>query len=58
MLGVVGDVVQDVVVWQMEEVRYATDTKSEVMMQRGGSAANVAAFAAPRPCAAWCKRTR
>ncbi|MBB1496404.1 carbohydrate kinase family protein [Propioniciclava sp. MC1595] len=48
MLGVVGDVVQDVVVWQMEEVRYATDTKSEVMMQRGGSAANVAAFAAPR----------
>lgn len=48
MLGVIGDVVQDVVVWQLEHVRHATDTKSEVRMQRGGSAANVAAFAAPR----------
>ena len=48
MLGVIGDVVQDVVVWQLEQVRHATDTKSEVRMQRGGSAANVAAFAAPR----------
>lgn len=48
MLGVIGDVVQDVVVWQLENIRHATDTKSEVRMQRGGSAANVAAFAAPR----------
>lgn len=48
MLGVIGDVVQDVIVWQLEDVRHATDTKSEVRMQRGGSAANVAAFAAPR----------
>lgn len=48
MLGVVGDVVQDVVVWQLEPIREATDTKSEVYMQRGGSAANVAAFAGPR----------
>ncbi len=48
MLGVIGDVVQDVVVWQLEHVRHATDTKSEVRMTRGGSAANVAAFAAPR----------
>lgn len=48
MLGVIGDVVQDVVVWQLEEVRHATDTRSEVRMTRGGSAANVAAFAAPR----------
>lgn len=48
MLGVIGDVVQDVVVWQLEQVRYATDTRSEIRMQRGGSAANVAAFAAPR----------
>lgn len=48
MLGVIGDVVQDVVVWQLEEMRAATDTKSEVRIQRGGSAANVAAFAAPR----------
>lgn len=48
MLGVMGDVVQDVVVWQLEDIRPATDTKSKVRMQRGGSAANVAAFAAPR----------
>ena len=48
MLGVICDVVQDVVVWQLERVRYATDTQSEIRMQRGGSAANVAAFAAPR----------
>lgn len=48
MLGVIGDVVQDVVVWQLEPQRRATDTKSEISMRRGGSAANVAAFAAPR----------
>lgn len=48
MLGVVGDVVQDVVVWQLEPQRHATDTKSEIVTRRGGSAANVAAFAAPR----------
>lgn len=48
MLGVIGDVVQDVVVWQLEEIRAATDTKAEITMTRGGSAANVAAFAAPR----------
>lgn len=48
LLGVIGDVVQDVVVWQLEEVRHGTDTRSRVSMQRGGSAANVAAFAGPR----------
>ncbi len=48
MIGVIGDVVQDVVVWLLEDIRHATDTKSEIRMQRGGSAANVAAFAAPR----------
>ena len=48
MLGVIGDVVQDVVVWQLEPQRRATDTKSEIVMRRGGSAANVAAFAGPR----------
>lgn len=48
MLGVIGDVVQDVVVWLLEDVRPATDTKSEITMTRGGSAANVAAFAGPR----------
>jgi sugar/nucleoside kinase (ribokinase family) len=48
VIGVIGDVVQDVVVRLLEPVRAATDTRSEVRTQRGGSAANVAAFAAPR----------
>lgn len=48
MLGVIGDVVQDIVVWTEEEVRHATDTKSQISMTRGGSAANVAAFAGRR----------
>ncbi len=47
VLGVVGDLVQDVIVWQQEPLRHATDTRSEVFLTRGGSAANVAAFAAP-----------
>ncbi len=48
MLGVIGDLVQDVVVWQQEPQRKATDTRSDIAMRRGGSAANVAAFAGPR----------
>jgi len=48
MLGVIGDLVQDVVVWQLEDARPATDTASEIHTQRGGQAANVAAFAGPR----------
>lgn len=48
MLGVIGDLVQDIVVWQLEPQRKATDTRSEIVMRRGGSAANVAAFAGPR----------
>lgn len=48
MLCVIGDVVQDIVVWQEEEIREATDTKSTIHVTRGGSAANVAAFAGPR----------
>lgn len=48
MLAVIGDIVQDVVVWQLEEVRPATDTRSQIHIRRGGSAANVAAFAGPR----------
>jgi len=48
VLGVIGDVVQDIVVWTEEEVRPATDTKSQISMTRGGSAANVAAFAGHR----------
>lgn len=48
MLGVIGDVVQDIVIWMQEEMRPATDTRSDIAMRRGGSAANVAAFAGPR----------
>lgn len=48
MLGVMGDVVQDIVIWLQEELRPATDTNSEITMRRGGSAANVAAFAGSR----------
>lgn len=48
MLGVVGDIVQDVIVRQREPRHDATDTDSEIVTRRGGSAANVAAFAAPR----------
>lgn len=48
VIGVIGDVVQDVVVWQHEAQRRATDTASTVVVRRGGSAANVAAFAGAR----------
>ena len=48
MLGVIGDLVQDVVVWQREPLRPGTDTASDVVLARGGSAANVAAFASSR----------
>ncbi|KMY23719.1 Sugar or nucleoside kinase, ribokinase family [Actinobaculum suis] len=48
MLGVIGDIVQDIVIWLQEPVRPATDTRSEITMTRGGSAANVAAFAGSR----------
>lgn len=48
MLGVIGDVIHDIVVWQLEPTRHATDTRAEIHTRRGGSAANVAAFAAPR----------
>lgn len=47
MLGVLGDIVQDIVVWQDEPMRHASDTSARIYHQRGGSAANVAAFAAP-----------
>lgn len=48
MLGVIGDIAQDVVVRLKEEIRPATDTASEIETGRGGSAANVAAFSASR----------
>ena len=48
MLAVIGDVVQDIVVWCAQPRQHATDTQCRIHMMRGGSAANVAAFAAPR----------
>lgn len=45
-LGVVGDLLEDIVVWQAEPVQEATDTDVTLYRTRGGSAANVAAFAA------------
>ena len=47
VLVVVGDLVEDVVVWSPGPVRYATDNPATIHRSRGGSAANVAAFAAP-----------
>ena len=46
VLAVVGDLVEDVVVWAGEPIRLATDTAAQVFRARGGSAANVAALAA------------
>ncbi|MFD0279615.1 carbohydrate kinase family protein [Kitasatospora sp. NPDC127111] len=48
MLGVLGDLVEDVVVWVDGPLRHGTDTSARVFRRRGGSAANVAAFAAGR----------
>jgi sugar/nucleoside kinase (ribokinase family) len=45
VLVTVGDLVEDVVVWSRGAVRYATDNPSVIHRARGGSAANVAAFA-------------
>ena len=47
VLAVVGDLVEDVVVWVDEPLRVATDTAARVFRARGGSGANVAALAAP-----------
>ena len=46
MLTVIGDLVEDVVVWTGATVRRGTDNPAAVHRSRGGSAANVAAFAA------------
>lgn len=46
MLGVLGDLVEDIVVWFGEPVQDATDTEVSLHRRRGGSGANVAAFAA------------
>jgi len=49
VLVTVGDLVEDVVVWSGQGVRYATDNPSVIHRSRGGSAANVAAFASGSP---------
>jgi len=46
MLGVIGDLVEDVVVWLAEPLRHGTDTDVQIFRTRGGSGANVASFAA------------
>src|SRR5690606_2710040 len=46
MLGVLGDLLEDIVVWLAEPLRTATDTDTTMHRTRGGSAANVAMFAA------------
>lgn len=45
VLVTIGDLVEDVVVWSAAPPRYATDNPSVIHRTRGGSAANVAAFA-------------
>ncbi|MEO8282489.1 MAG: adenosine kinase [Pseudarthrobacter sp.] len=45
MLGIIGDLVEDVIVWLAEPMRHGTDTDVEIFHTRGGSAANVASFA-------------
>ena len=46
MLCVIGDLVEDVVVWLPTALSYGTDTPSRIVRTRGGSASNVAVFAA------------
>ncbi len=41
MLGVIGDLLEDVVVHLHEEINVASDTEATVIRRRGGSAANV-----------------
>jgi sugar/nucleoside kinase (ribokinase family) len=48
VLAVVGDLVEDIVVWAGEPLRAATDTSAQVFRARGGSGANVAALASAR----------
>jgi sugar/nucleoside kinase (ribokinase family) len=46
VLCAVGDLVEDVVVWLADRPRTGTDTTARIYRRRGGSAANVTAFAA------------
>jgi len=45
VLGIIGDLVEDIIVWLAEDVQHGTDTDVELFHVRGGSAANVAGFA-------------
>lgn len=45
-LGVIGDISEDIVVFQSRQLAHGTDTPSRVVRTRGGSAANLAAVAA------------
>lgn len=45
VLVAIGDLVEDVIVWPAAPTRYATDNPAVIHRARGGSAANVAAFA-------------
>jgi len=42
VIGVAGDLVEDVIVWVSGPIAYGTDTSSQIFRVRGGSAANVA----------------
>ncbi len=46
MLCVIGDLVEDIVVWLPESLSYGADTPARIVRTRGGSASNVAVFAA------------
>ena len=46
MLCTIGDLIEDVVVWLNGELNIGSDTDSVIVRTRGGSAANVAMFAA------------
>ena len=54
LLGVVGDLVEDVVVWLREPRRESTDTAATIHRTRGGSAANVAAHSEHPACLLTC----
>jgi len=46
VLCTIGDLLEDVVVWLAHEPHHASDTPAKIVRTRGGSAANVAMFAA------------
>ncbi|MDR0837530.1 MAG: PfkB family carbohydrate kinase [Propionibacteriaceae bacterium] len=47
MLGVIGDISEDILVYQSAPLAHGSDAPSRVVRSRGGSAANLAAAAAP-----------